>query len=64
VTLLAQGLNYFIFLGVLAAAPHLVHALAVLIGAVSAAGFSYTGHRFFSFARSGREAANINRADA
>lgn len=51
VTLVAQGVNYFVFLGVLAAAPSMVHTLAACIGAVCAAGFSYTGHRFFSFAR-------------
>ncbi len=57
VTLVAQSLNYFVFLGVLAVMPHLSHTLAAVIGAVSAAGFSYTGHRFFSFAR--RRAAAV-----
>jgi putative flippase GtrA len=57
VTLVAQGVNYFVFLGLLAVMPGLLHTLAACIGAVCAAGFSYTGHRFFSFARRRRAAA-------
>lgn len=64
VTLGAQGLNYFVFLGVLTLIPGLLHTIAACIGAVAAAGFSYTGHRFFSFARSRAEAGAYPHADA
>lgn len=51
VTLLAQGLNYLVFLAIIAIWREFPHALAAMCGAAFAAGFSYTGHRFFSFAR-------------
>jgi putative flippase GtrA len=50
VALVAQSVNYLVFLGVCAVWPHLNHSLAALIGAVVATGFSYTGQRFFTFA--------------
>ena len=49
VALVAQSVNYAVFLGVCAAFPHLPHALAAVFGAVVATGFSYTGQRFFTF---------------
>jgi putative flippase GtrA len=51
VALVAQSVNYLVFLGVLRAAPDMVHTLAAVIGAVVATGFSYTGQRFFTFRR-------------
>lgn len=51
VALFAQGVNYLVFLGVCAVAAHIPHALAAVIGAVAATGFSYSGQRFFTFAR-------------
>ncbi len=50
VAVVAQSVNYLLFLGVCAAWPHLLHTLAAVIGAVVATGFSYTGQRFFTFA--------------
>jgi putative flippase GtrA len=51
VALVAQSVNYGVFLAVLAAVPTMIHSLAAVIGAVVATGFSYTGQRFFTFAR-------------
>jgi putative flippase GtrA len=51
VALVAQSVNYLIFLGLLEAFPHMVHTVAAVIGAVVATGFSYTGQRFFTFRR-------------
>lgn len=51
VALVAQSINYLVFVGVLEAFPHMVHTLAAVIGAVVATGFSYTGQRFFTFRR-------------
>jgi putative flippase GtrA len=51
VTMLAQGLNYLIFLIIIVLWRDLPHAFAAVFGAAFAACFSYTGHRFFSFAR-------------
>jgi putative flippase GtrA len=50
VTLCAQGVSYFVFLGVCAALPKLPPNIALVVGAVVAAGFSYSGQRFFTFA--------------
>ena len=50
VALLAQSVNYLIFLGICAAWPTFPHALAAVVGAVAATGFSYSGQRFFTFA--------------
>ncbi|MDP3172883.1 MAG: GtrA family protein [Phenylobacterium sp.] len=49
VAVAAQGLNLLIFLRIIDLAPNLPHALAALSGAVTAAAFSYTGQRFFTF---------------
>jgi putative flippase GtrA len=51
VALMAQFINYVVFLAVCASFPELLHSLAAVIGAVAAAGFSYTGQRFFTFAK-------------
>jgi putative flippase GtrA len=50
VALLAQSINYLVFLGVSDFFPRLPHAVAAFIGAVVATLFSYTGQRFFTFA--------------
>jgi putative flippase GtrA len=51
VALAAQSVNYGVFLAVCATWPELHHALAAIVGAVVATSFSYTGQRFFTFAR-------------
>lgn len=51
VAIMAQSINYLVFLGVSDFFPHLPHALTAVVGAVAATGFSYTGQRFFTFAR-------------
>jgi putative flippase GtrA len=51
VTALAQGLSYMIFAALVIFAPALKSQLAVLIGAATAALFSFEGHRHFSFAK-------------
>lgn len=56
VAALAQSVNYLVFIGVSDLVPHLPHALAAVIGAVAATAFSYTGQRFFTFARDEAEA--------
>jgi putative flippase GtrA len=53
----AQSVNFLVFLGLLAAWPHLMHQLAAFVGAVVATAFSYTGQRFFTFAPEGEAAA-------
>lgn len=50
VALVAQSVNYLVFLGVCAAWPHVNHSLAAFGGAVVATVFSYSGQRFFTFA--------------
>jgi len=45
------GVNYPVSLAVPAVVPHIPHALAAFIGAVVATLFSYSGQRFFTFAR-------------
>lgn len=47
---LAQSVSYVVSRGLLAVAPHLAPELAVILGAVAATAFSYTGQRFFTFA--------------
>lgn len=49
VALMAQSVNYGVFLAVLAVLPTLIHSLAAVAGAVVATAFSYTGQRFFTF---------------
>ena len=51
VALLAQGVNYLVFLGVCAVAIRVPHMPAAVIGALAAIGFSYNGQRFFTLAR-------------
>jgi putative flippase GtrA len=51
VTALAQGLSYMIFASLVIFAPAINTQLAVLIGAATAALFSFEGHRHFSFAK-------------
>ena len=51
VAMISQSVNYVVFLGVCALFPTLVHSVSAIIGAISAAGFSYMGQRFFTFAR-------------
>jgi putative flippase GtrA len=57
VALLAQGLNYVVFLEVLRFRPKLSHSLAAILGAAVATIFSYAGQRFFTFSasRAGRD---------
>ncbi len=50
VTLLAQGISYGVFLAVCTMLPKLPPNIALVVGAVVAAGFSYSGQRFFTFA--------------
>ena len=50
VALVAQSVNFAVFVGLTAIWPQLNHSLAAVIGAVVATGFSYTGQRFFTFA--------------
>jgi putative flippase GtrA len=50
VALVAQSVNFVVFLAVCAVWPAMIHSLAVVIGAVVATGFSYSGQRFFTFA--------------
>lgn len=58
VALLAQGVNYCVFLEILHLEPRTLHALAAILGAIVATAFSYTGQRFVTFAqrRSARRA--------
>jgi putative flippase GtrA len=50
VVLLAQGVSYSTFLGICAAWPRLPPMFALLAGNAIAAGFSFYGQRFFTFA--------------
>jgi putative flippase GtrA len=54
VALAAQSLNYTLFLWLRVYVPDLHDLLALVLSAGAAAGFSFTGHRFFTFARTGR----------
>lgn len=49
VALGAQGLSYLVFLGLREAAPGLPALSALLVGAVVATAFSYSGQRFLTF---------------
>ena len=51
VALVAQSVNYLAGLSLAAALPHLPHTACAFAGAVVATLFSYTGQRFFTFAR-------------
>ena len=50
VTLCAQAFSYGVFLAICALMPKLPPNIALVAGAVLAAGFSYSGQRFFTFA--------------
>jgi len=63
VALVAQSVNYLVFLGVCAAWPMVNHSLAAFGGAVVATVFSYSGQRFFTFAPGRPEAAAPATAD-
>jgi putative flippase GtrA len=49
VALGAQGLSYLIFLGLRSTVPELPALMAILIGAIAATAFSYSGQRFMTF---------------
>jgi putative flippase GtrA len=49
VALGAQGFNYVLFLSLCAMAPHVPPLAFLLVSAICATGFSYTGQRFFTF---------------
>ena len=50
VALVAQSVNFAVFVALTAIWPSMNHSIAAVIGAVVATGFSYTGQRFFTFA--------------
>ena len=54
VAAVAQSVNYVVSLGVAGAMPHLPHVVDGFIGSVVATLFSYSGQRFFTFARAER----------
>ena len=54
VAAVAQSVNYIVSLAAQGAAPHLPHIVDGFIGSVAATLFSYSGQRFFTFARAER----------
>ncbi len=54
VAAVAQSVNYVVGLGVADIMPHIPHLVAAFIGSVVATLFSYSGQRFFTFARAER----------
>ena len=54
VAAVAQSVNYVVGLGVADVIPHIPHLVAAFIGSVVATLFSYSGQRFFTFARAER----------
>jgi len=50
VTICAQAISYGVFLAICSLFPKLPPNIALVVGAVVAAGFSYSGQRFFTFA--------------
>ena len=54
VAAVAQSVNYIVSLAVQGAAPQLPHIVDGFVGSVIATLFSYTGQRFFTFARAER----------
>jgi putative flippase GtrA len=50
VALVAQSVNFAVFVALCAIWPAIVHSFAAVAGAVVATAFSYTGQRFFTFA--------------
>jgi putative flippase GtrA len=57
VTAVAQSVSFAVFHGFLAFAPMIPPPIDVILGAVVATAFSYTGQRFFTFARTGDDAS-------
>jgi len=55
VTAVAQSVSFALFHGFLAFAPMIPPPIDVILGAVIATVFSYTGQRFFTFARAGSD---------
>jgi putative flippase GtrA len=51
VTAVAQSFSFAVFHSLLSFAPVIPPSIDVIIGAVAATAFSYTGQRFFTFAR-------------
>ncbi len=56
VTAVAQSVSFAVFHGFLTFAPMIPPPIDVILGAVLATAFSYTGQRFFTFARTGDDA--------
>lgn len=54
VAAVAQSVNYVVGLGVADVMPHIPHLVAAFVGSVVATLFSYSGQRFFTFARAER----------
>ena len=54
VAAVAQSVNYVVGLGVADIMPHIPHLVAAFIGSVVATLFSYSGQRYFTFARAER----------
>ena len=54
VAAVAQSVNYVVGLGVADVMPHIPHLVAAFFGSVVATLFSYSGQRFFTFARAER----------
>ena len=54
VAAVAQSVNYVVGLGAADILPHIPHLVAAFIGSVVATLFSYSGQRFFTFARAER----------
>jgi len=58
VTAVAQSVSFAVFHAALVFAPMIPPPIDVIIGAVAATAFSYSGQRFFTFARVGDRSAN------
>jgi putative flippase GtrA len=50
VTLCAQGVSYFTFVGLMLGINNIIPQIAVMVGALAGAVFSFQGHSLFSFA--------------
>lgn len=50
VTMVSQAISYAVFMSASSLLPHFPPQIALLVGAVVATAFSYTGQRFFTFA--------------
>ncbi len=58
VTAVAQSVSFAVFHAFLAFTPMIPPPIDVILGAVVATAFSYTGQRFFTFARVGNDASD------